>query len=525
MSSDIEDLRREIDIVDVISEYLSLERVGSNYRTNCPFHPDRTPSFYVSPSRQIFKCFGCGVGGDAIKFVSLYENVSYIQAALQIARRYGIRLKIKEEPAEKAKILEVLEEVARFYQRKLKESKEAVEYLKGRGIDTATIRRFGLGYSPSSEELVRFLKEIGGLEVYEKTGNVSKFGEDKFRDLFLRRLVIPIKDQKGRVVGFGGRTLEGDGPKYVNSPESDVFKKRELLFGLPEAVGYMKDLGYAIVVEGYFDVIRMHQEGFRNAVAPLGTSFGEAHAKILSRLTKKVYLLFDGDEAGRRAVRVAIPYLLREDLEVYLVFLPEGKDPEDFLKEEGKATLKEMLKGARELFSGMLWEIKEGREAEALVKDFMYFVSFMRDEIKAYTLISELSRATKIPQEVLISQKYKRVEPPKEEEGPRLSFTERVFLKGLMELKPRINLEELDLSPRVRELAEAILREEYYEVPEEVLNLKVGDIKGCFEEALSRLKIDIPREEVSLREAVREWVRTHRGGIRPFRRRRQRLET
>ncbi|MDQ7038767.1 MAG: DNA primase [Aquificota bacterium] len=525
MSSDIEDLRRELDIVDVISEYLNLERVGSNYRTNCPFHPDRTPSFYVSPSRQIFKCFGCGVGGDAIKFVSLYENVSYMQAALQLARKYRIRVRIKEGSPEDTETFRVLEEVADFYHSQIRKSDEALAYLRNRGIDISTIRRFKIGFSLSSEDLVSFLKEIGGLEVYERTGNISKVGEDRYRDLFFGRIVIPIRDHKGRVVGFGGRAVRDSGPKYVNSPESEVFRKREVLFGLHESVNYIKDLGYCIVVEGYFDVIRMHQEGFRNTVAPLGTSFGEAHARILSRFTRKVYLLFDGDEAGRRAVRIAAPHLLREGIDVYPVFLPEGVDPEDFLKGEGKIALRKLIESGSDLFGGLMRDIEEGTDREAKIKDFMYFVSFMKDEIKAYTMVSELSKKTKIPQEVLLSHMYpkERIERPREE-GPKLSWTERIFLKGLMDLKPDISLDELNLTPRVREIAESIMREEYYEVPEEVINLKVENLEEGFREAIQRIKIDIPEEEIrenrTVREVIREWVRTHRGGFRPLRRRR-----
>jgi DNA primase len=533
MSSDIEDLRRELDIVEVISEYLNLERVGSNYRTNCPFHPDSTPSFYVSPSLQIFKCFGCNVGGDAIKFVSLYENVSYTRAALLLARKYGIRVRIEEEPSEKREILNVLGEVADFYRSRLSQNSEVLAYLKERGLETSTIRRFGLGYSPSSEDLVRFLRDIGGLETYEKTGNLSKLGENKYRDLFLGRIVIPIKDARGNVVGFGGRTLKGEGPKYINSPDSDVFKKREILFGLSESLGYMRDLGYAIVVEGYFDVMRMHQEGFRNTVAPLGTSFGEAHARILAKFVRKVYLVFDGDEAGKRALRIAAPHLLKEGLEVYPVLLPEGTDPEEMLRREGKTALRRLLEGSSELLEGLMKDIKEGGDRERKIKDFLYFVSFMKDEIKAYTLVSALSRLTRIPQEVLTSQMYPKDRIRREEEERKLNLTwvERVFLKGLMDLKPDVSLEELNLSPTARRIAESILREEYYEVPEEVINLKVVDLRREFEDVLGRLRIDIPREElktgVGVREAIREMLRSHRGVIKPtsLRRRRLRLES
>jgi len=289
MPSDIDDLRRELDIVDVVSEYISLERAGTSYRANCPFHPDRTPSFYVSPSRQIFKCFGCGVGGDAIKFVSLYENVSYTEAALQLAKRFGIPFRLKENSKVNSRLYEILASVAEFYHRKLREGDLALEHLRERGVEASTIRKFLLGFSPSSDELVELLKGEKALEDYEKTGNIIPLTENKYRDIFYRRLVIPIRDIKGRVVGFGGRLLTGEGPKYLNSPESELFRKRSLLYGLYESLSYLRDTAECVLVEGYFDVISLHQEGFRNTVATLGTSFGREHAELLSKLVNRAW--------------------------------------------------------------------------------------------------------------------------------------------------------------------------------------------------------------------------------------------
>ncbi len=519
MSSDIDELRRELDIVDVVSDYIHLERAGTNFKANCPFHPDRTPSFYVSPSRQIFKCFGCGVGGDAIKFVSLYENISYVEAAKQLAKRYGIRLRIKEDSGEKGKTHQLLEKVAEFYHSKLKENREALDYLKGRGIEGSTVRKFMLGFAPPSGELVELLKKENALEAYERTGNITRVDEEKFRDLFRNRLVIPIRDQRGRFVGFGGRLLKGEGPKYINSPESEVFKKRELLFGLYEGLNYLRDLKSAILVEGYFDVISLHQEGFRNTVATLGTSFGKEHAQVLSRFVERVYLLFDGDEAGRKAMRLSVPHLLKEGVEVFPVYLPEGFDPHDFVLRNGKQALRGLIENAKNIFELLKVRIKEGKDAEKAVKDFIYYVSFMKDKIKAYTLISELSKLTKIPVDVLSARMYKVPESPQVEEGGKLSFTEKVFLKGLLELKPQIDLDELNLSIKAREYARSILNEEYYPVPEEVINLKTRDIESEFWASVDKLKIDIPEEELSssvgVRESVREFIRKHRGGIKP----------
>ncbi len=517
MPSDIDELRRELDIVEVISDYINLERAGNSYKTNCPFHPDRTPSFYVSPSRQIFKCFGCGVGGDAIKFVSLYENVSYVQAAIQLAKRYGIKLRIKEDSSAKKKAYSVLEAVSEFYHSKLKEEREVLEYLRSRGIENQTVRKFKLGYSPSSNELIKFLRDMGELETYENTGNVSKIDKGVYRDLFRGRLIIPIRDHKGWVVGFGGRILRGEGPKYVNSPESEIFRKREVLFGLHEGIAYLRDLRSAILVEGYFDVITLHQEGFRNAVATLGTSFGGEHAKILSKFVGKVYLVFDGDEAGRRAIRLAVPHMLREGIDVYPVLLPEGTDPHDFILREGSRAFRELIEGSRDIFETLKERIKENNDVEGAVRDFTYFISFMKDEIRAYTLLSEFSKLTRIPVDVLARRmEIRKIEDSSEE---KLSFTERIFLKGLFELKPEIDLDDYELTHRAREYAEYILREEYFYVPDDILNLKTRDLKAEFEASMHKLKIEIPEEErteVSVREAVREMIRNHRGGIKPI---------
>jgi len=525
MSSDIEDLRKELDIVDVISDYLPLERAGSNFKASCPFHPDKTPSFYVSPSKQIFKCFGCGVGGDAIKFVSLYENISYRESAIQLARKYGIKVRLARERKVDEDLLAALEEVAEFYHSKLRENPRALDYLKGRGIDTHTIRKFRIGFSSSSGELLRFLKEKGILEIYERSANITPIGEGKYRDLFQHRVVFPIRDIKGRVVGFGGRILEGEGPKYINSPESDIFRKRDLLFGLYEGLNYLKDLKTAVLVEGYFDVISLFQAGVRYAVAPLGTSFGQDHARVLSKIVRRVYVLFDSDSAGKRAMRSAVATLLKEGIEVYPVLLPEGYDPHDFVMKEGKEALRGLLENSREVFDLLLEKISKGEEVEETVRDLTLFAGYLKDVIRAYSLLTKVSKLTRIPYEVLASKVASSRE--EEESSEKISFTEKIFLKGLMELRPDLNPDEFNLSPRARELADLILSEDLFEVPEEILNFKVPDIERLFSSAVEKLRFDIDREEVGVsevREAVRERIRNHRGGLRNIRRWRFKVE-
>lgn len=480
MSSDIEELRRELDIVEVISEYLSLERVGSNYRTNCPFHPDRTPSFYVSPSKQIFKCFGCGVGGDAIKFVALYENMSYLEAALELAKKYGKPLNL-QNISKNEKILIALDRVADFYMESLHKNEEALEYLRSRGISANTVKRFGLGFSPSTEALVKLLSSENLLEDYLKTKNLIKVSENNYKDLFLRRVIVPIRSPSGRVIGFGGRRIKEDSsPKYINSPESEVFKKRKNLFGLFEARDYIKEEGFAVLVEGYFDVLKLFSEGIKNAVAPLGTALTQEQADLLSKYTKKVYLLFDGDSAGQNAMSRAIPLLLKAGLEVYPVYLPQGHDPDSFIDAFGVKELKNLINNSKELFEGIMEKASE--DIERYTRDFRYFLSFLEDDIKKIALATEYEKRYKVPVETLLT-------PVKEKDKKQdLSWNAKVLIKGFYELKPRVSLEEIELPEEIKELCKKALSGEEHELPKEIFELNVPNLDKVFWSVLEKVQ-------------------------------------
>jgi len=480
MSSDLEELRRELDIVDVVSRFVPLERVGSNYRANCPFHPDRTPSFFVSPSKGIFKCFGCGVGGDAIKFYALYENLSYLEAARELARLYGKRFNlagVKEE--EKVRV--ALERVSDFYRESLLKNEEALEYLKARGVDGHTVKRFSVGYAPDSRKLAEFLKREGLLEEYLKTRNLVSLGSGNYRDLFLKRVVLPVRTPSGRTAGFSGRRLREDGsPKYVNSPESPYFKKSSLLFGLSETKDYAKEEGYALLVEGVFDVLKLFSAGVRNAAAPLGTALTEQQARVLAAYVKKVYLLFDGDEAGRKAVRRAVPLLLSAGLEVFVVRLPEGHDPDSFVTEYGVKALKGLISSAEELFSSL---INGGRDSlEERIKLFREYLSYLPDDAKRIALAAEFQQKAKVPLETLLT-------PPKRRQASSsLPFKYKVLLKGLLSFRPKVRPEELELPKEVRELCYKALDGEEHELPEEVLEFNSPNLERMFYKVLEQLK-------------------------------------
>lgn len=488
-----------IDIVDVISSYIELKRIGNNYTARCPFHPDDTPSFYVSPSKGIFKCFGCGVGGDAIKFVSLYENVDYWEALEILAKRYNIPIKLRKKEKD-SQLLLALQRVVDFYHRELRETLQALEYLQKRGIGSKAIGRFTLGFGGNTERLVEMLKREGLLEVYEKSANLTKIEEGIYRDIFRNRLVFPIRDPKGDVVAFGGRSLDGSHPKYINSPESEVFKKRSNLFGLYEAKDYIREAGEIILVEGYFDLISLWQEGIRNCVAPLGTALTEDHASILSKLAKKILLLYDGDKAGRKAVRSSVPYLLARGMEVKVAYLPEGEDPDSMVKKD-PAFIRNLLRSAKRIEVYLLERVKE-KDKEAF-EDLLYFCGFVSDGVKRYDLLKEISKITALPVASL-QERIVKVERKQERENHSISYHEAVLLAGLYRFgTDKANIERLKLSPQAMELIEALKNEEYHRIPDYIKNFKAYDLERAFHESLKALSlpdIELPTDFKELRQ-------------------------
>ncbi len=504
--SSTRELLEKIDIVDVISSYIELKKIGNNYAARCPFHPDDTPSFYVSPSKGIFKCFGCGVGGDAIKFVSLYENVDYWEAVERLAQRYNIPIKLRKKSKD-SKLLTAFQRVADFYHSELRQNTKALEYLQNRGISSKTIGKFGLGFGGNTERLVEILKEEGLLELYEKTSNLVKIDEGIYRDLFKNRLVIPIRDIKGNVIAFGGRSLDGSHPKYVNSPESEVFKKRSTLFGLFEAKDYIREKDEVIVVEGYFDLLSLWQEGIRNCVAPLGTALTEDHAHILSKLAKSVILLYDGDEAGRKGIKSVAPYLIQYGMQVKIALLPEGEDPDSLIRKE-PSILKEIIRLNQDLELYLLERIKKGDKLA--FEDFLYFCSFMPDGIKRYELLKEVSKITGLPV-VSLQDRLIKTENIKKKERVNINYHEAVLLAGLYRFGfENVDLNKLRISPYAMELIEALKKEEYHLLPDYIKNFKAYDLERALQESLKILSIpDIDRslEFEELRQKSREKVR------------------
>jgi DNA primase len=338
----IDDLLERTDLVELVQRYVPLKKSGGEFAACCPFHSENTPSFYVSPQKQFYHCFGCGAHGTAISFLMEHENLSFPEAIGQLAEWAGLEVprepgSVETEPT--AHLIEALEAAARFYIDQLKHSPAAVEYLKGRGIDGNTARDFAIGWAPAgADTLVRALGGRFDTEALIASGLAARRDDGSLRDRFRARILFPIRDRRGRVTGFGGRLIEPGEPKYLNSPESAVFHKGQTIYGLFEARRAETRLGELVVTEGYMDVVGLAQAGFRRAVACMGTALTRGHLDLLFRQVPRLVLCFDGDEAGRRAawraMEQALP-VIQGMREIRVLFLPEGDDPDSLVRREG----------------------------------------------------------------------------------------------------------------------------------------------------------------------------------------------
>lgn len=355
----IEEVRSRNDIVDVISGYVRLTKKGSSYFGLCPFHNEKSPSFSVSREKQMYYCFGCGAGGNVFTFIMEYENYTFVEALKMLAERAGVELpemeyskEAKEKADLKVSVLEVNKLAAKYYYAQLKtdHGKLAHEYLTKRKLSEETITAFGLGYSNKySDDLYRYLKTKGySDEVISKAGLISIDERKGVYDKFWNRVMFPIMDVNNRVIGFGGRVMGDAKPKYLNSPETIVFDKSRNLYGLNRARTSRKP--YFLICEGYMDVIALHQAGFTNAVASLGTALTSGHASLIKRYVNEVYLTYDSDEAGTKAALRGIPILKEAGITAKIIRMDPYKDPDEFIKNLGAEAFEERIHKARNGF-------------------------------------------------------------------------------------------------------------------------------------------------------------------------------
>jgi len=386
----IEKVRERTDIVEIISSYIPLKPAGKNYRALCPFHKEKTPSFTVSPEKGLFHCFGCGAGGNVFTFLMRYEGISFYEAVKSLAERYGIPIEEVEGVREKFEpyfeINRVANEIFRMKLLHPRDGKIARDYLLRRGVLPKTWELYGLGYAPDEWDLLsRFLEQRGkDLLLVEELGLIIK-GTKTYYDRFRHRIIFPIEDIRSRILGFGGRILGEGEPKYLNSPDSPIFKKGECLYGLKQARDHIIEKREAVIVEGYFDVISLAQSGLRNVVAPLGTALTEPQLRMLKPLVKKVLLLFDGDQAGRKAAMRTVELLVQEGMEGDIVILPENEDPDTFIKSHSVEDLLRLRKGGLEFYCEQVinnYEIKKPEGKFKAAQAFLEFLNKVEDPLK-----------------------------------------------------------------------------------------------------------------------------------------------
>lgn len=410
----VDEIKRRLDIVDYVADYVQLKRSGRNFKGLCPFHEEKTPSFMVSAEKQIFHCFGCGAGGDVLAFAMKRESLSFPEAVENLAKRAGVEIKRTPEQGrartERQSLKTVQSEALTYFKGELKKNKRAMDYLTKRGITQASIDSFSLGYAPDGwHNLHNHLKGRGFMKADDTLAKSGLFGSGQkgLYDMFRDRIIFPIFDVQGECIAFGGRIMESGEPKYLNSPDTPLFHKSENLYALEKAREPIRKEGFALIAEGYMDVIVCHQHGIENAVAPLGTALTPDHAKRLARYTDKIVVVFDGDAAGIAAARRSLILILEAGLRVKVMVLPEKHDPDSLLREQGPDAFRKLLKEAVTPMQFML----AGQRDSKTVNEILGVVVRIEDPVLRDEMVVELADRTRIDERA-IREKLQRMLRP-----------------------------------------------------------------------------------------------------------------
>jgi len=478
----IEEVQTRTDIVELISNYFPLKRSGRNFKALCPFHNEKTPSFFVSPQKQIFHCFGCGEGGGSIQFLMLYEKVSFVEAIEILAKRLGLRIPYeKTNRGFKNTLYEVVNEASLFFHQNLLENKnhrEVLDYLNKRGIDLETIKKFRIGFAPGKNLLLNYLRKKNfTLEVMERTSLVFSYNEG-WQDFFRQRIIFPIFDVRGRVIGFGARRYreKEDIPKYINSLENPLYSKRENLFGLSFAKDEIVKKDFVVVVEGYLDMIVPFMKEIKNIVASLGTALTLEQIRLIKRYTSNVVVVFDSDKAGQLASLRALGILLENDLKVKIVNLPSGYDPDSLVRESGKGAFLHFINKKVDFLDYKIEVLKNMYDIESIEgktkisQEMLSTLDKLKSEVERYEYIKKLSQILKIKEEILLAE-YRRLFSKSEKVGLKesvfdkepLSLTEKIILKFMLTNEKAFslvkeNLKEEDFSSLARTIVSYLFK-------------------------------------------------------------------
>lgn len=414
----IEKIKDTADIVNIVSDYVQLKKSGSNYIGLCPFHNEKTPSFTVSESKQIFHCFGCGEGGDALKFIMKRENLDFLDAIKFLGDKLGIEINVDENgfnsknAEDRNKTFEINKITARFFYNNLYNNGYALKYLNNRKISSKVIRQFGLGFALDSwDSLYNYLKSKNyDDEDILRAGLINKRNEGSgYYDKFRNRIIFPIIDTKGRVIAFGGRVMDNSVPKYLNSPDTNVFIKGHHLYGV-NLVNKYSNRKRILLTEGYMDVISLFERGINYVVASLGTAFTEHQAKLIKRFGDEIYICYDSDDAGIKAASRAIDVLLGQDVQPKIILLPKGMDPDDFIKEKGMSEFEKKFGEALSYIDFKVYNIKSKYNLENLdekikfTREVARIIKSIKSPIEQDAYIEKISKETEISKSAIESE-------------------------------------------------------------------------------------------------------------------------
>lgn len=538
MSSNVEQIKEKLDIVEVISSYIKIEKAGVNFKARCPFHNEKTPSFLISPARQTFYCFGCGEKGDIFSFVEKFESLDFKGAMQTLADRAGIKLQkfgssetSGREEKEKERMLEIMEESAKFFEKQLTASQSSLEYLKKRGVKDASIAKWRIGFAKDAWRDLHdhLLGQKFSKEEMLSAGLIKKVpNEDKYYDTFRNRIVFPICDSAGRVIAFSGRTMqdslasseENKAPKYLNSPETKLFYKSETLHGFHIAKQHIRKLDYAVLVEGQMDLVMSHQIGVLNTVASSGTALTELHLKKLQKLSNRVVLNYDSDSAGEKASIKAAELALFLGMEAKVASLPPGEDPASLALSDPQK-LKDALKESEHFTDFLLNRTLRENAGRNLTREILKTVLpaalLLKSEIERSQFIKKIARKLSVSEES-VRDDLRKIPSPKA--GPPRVENEREVIKkeafslerlicGLVFLEESASKSDLRqkwekiLPPeQVAEVLERYFTDKEALIFEAEMHFSGGSLEKTEEEILRRIELDSLKEKIRKLAAV-----------------------
>ena len=454
----INDIQDRCDIVELISSYLPLKKAGRNFRTTCPFHNEKTPSFTVSPEKQIYHCFGCGEGGNALSFLMKYERMDFKEALEALAKRVGVTIQFEEkslddkEKSFTTELYRINELACDFYHNYLIKNKDSnlKKYLDSRDIDLELLKRFKIGLAPNQwDGLLNYLRSKSiNLKLIEKAGLIISKEKGGFYDRFRDRLIIPVSDVKDRIIAFGARSLDNSMPKYINSPETKIYIKRKSLFGLNFAKDSIREKDFCVIVEGYFDVITPMKEGLMNIVSSSGTALTIDQIKLLKRYTNNIVVIYDSDTAGQLATLRSLDLFLEEEMNIKITTLPKGFDPDSIVRKQGADEFKKLIANSLDIFDYKLrilseiYDIKELNEKSKIAIEMLSMIKRIKNDILKSEYIKLLAEKIEVKEEMLIKElkkikinqfDYKTSSIVEEELSSQFPKTEKMLIKLILE--------------------------------------------------------------------------------------------